>query len=112
MIDKALISQYVSSMLALDDTNNKLDQLLKVIDIDNNFSSLIPFDYYNTTNQLLIAHIGEDKFESLMYWMYDCVNEEGNRCFPVEDETGSTVISDFDKFYALVFEDKKVSDII
>lgn len=112
MYSKELIEKYVTSTLEFEKKQRAVEQAFGAIDAENIVSTLVPYEYYDMVNQLVMSVIGEEAFETLMWWMYDVVDDNGNRSGHMEDETGSITVTTFEELYAIVFEKKPISDIL
>ena len=112
MLTKDQLRTFVDASTSLHAKQMLVDTAFRSIDVENVLISLIPSDYTSMVDMLLISHVGDSKFESLMWWIYDTVDEHGDRTAFVEDTTGGVLLSTFDEFYAFIFENVQVCTIL
>ena len=105
MNTKEIVKLYIDVTQEVNNKERRLEEAFYELNSDNQFFSLIPYEYSVLVEKLICQIIPPDKFEWLNWYLYETTRG-------VSDNTGCMDLETFDEFYAFAFEHVTVTELM
>ena len=109
---KPLVKQYLDARATYETKCMNMNDALRLGSPENFIEFGMDFEYDQAIEALIKYGIGDEAFDSLMWWLYDCCRCGDERVGKVNDATGEIELRSFDEFYAFAFEGFSVENIL
>lgn len=102
MISKHILKEYVEATMEQEESVDELSRVLQLFSDDNSVTTLMKYRLYSAIDDIILEVMGQSKFNTLMWWMYECIDRNGIRTAVIETDGIKHDVTDFDAFYDLL----------
>lgn len=113
MDKKTLVKRYIDTIITINGTAERLNEIFGEINPDNSIFSIVPEHVIQFLSDLVYEHLTDQEIGWMDWWLYDCQNFDTKiRKGFVSDKTGAGDLENFEEFYAFAFENKPMNEIL
>jgi hypothetical protein len=102
MLSEETLLKYIDGVKYQNEIENEFTTVLSKFDSDNYNVAFVSYKLSHAFDAILIETIGKDKFDWLMWWMFD--SEFGTKHYMVTIEDKEDNVSNFSDFYELILK--------